>query len=164
MGTYLNPGNNGFAEIVNTDYVDKTGMIELINNRINTLNKLICISRPRRFGKSYAAKMLCAYYDCSCNSENLFDNLEIAKSATYHKHMNKYNVIYLDISGIVSLMIRKDIDLKNIARFISSLIRDELVENYPSFAKFDDVSKCILECVNETKKSLYLSLTNGMRS
>ena len=63
MGTYLNPGNGGFAEILDSDYIDKTGMIKLINGRINTLNKLVCISRPRRFGKSIAAKMLCAYYD-----------------------------------------------------------------------------------------------------
>ena len=63
MGTYLNPGNSGFEEVLNGDYIDKTGLIALINQRINTQNKLVCISRPRRFGKSYAAKMLCAYYD-----------------------------------------------------------------------------------------------------
>ena len=63
MGTYLNPGNSGFEEVLNGDYIDKTGLIALINQRINTPSKLVCISRPRRFGKSYAAKMLCAYYD-----------------------------------------------------------------------------------------------------
>jgi len=61
MGIYLNPGNSGFVEITNGDYIDKTGMIELINAKINTPKKLICVSRPRRFGKSYAAQMLCAY-------------------------------------------------------------------------------------------------------
>ena len=60
MGTYLNPGNSGFEELLSGDYVDKTGMISLVNNRINSPRKLVCISRPRRFGKSYAAKMLCA--------------------------------------------------------------------------------------------------------
>ena len=83
MGTYLNPGNSGFAEIINGDYQDKTGMISLINKRIGTPNKLICISRPRRFGKSYAAKMLCAYYDHTCNSHNLFDDKEISKTECY---------------------------------------------------------------------------------
>ena len=73
MGAYLNPGNVGFAEISNSGYIDKTGMIEIINQRINTTNKLICVSRPRRFGKSYAALMLCAYYDCTCDSQSLFD-------------------------------------------------------------------------------------------
>lgn len=58
MGTYLNPGNSGFTEILRTEYVDKTGLISLINRPIGTKKKLTCISRPRRFGKSYAAQML----------------------------------------------------------------------------------------------------------
>ena len=64
MGVHLNPGNEAFAEIINGEYVDKTGLIDIINGTINTLNKLTCISRPRRFGKSIAASMLVAYYDC----------------------------------------------------------------------------------------------------
>ena len=58
MGIYLNPGNSGFMEVLGSKYVDKTGLIGLINNSINTKSKLICVSRPRRFGKSYAAQML----------------------------------------------------------------------------------------------------------
>ena len=57
MGTYLNPGNKGFRKILQSEYVDKTGLIELINKTIGTMEMLTCISRPRRFGKSYAAKM-----------------------------------------------------------------------------------------------------------
>ena len=71
MGTYLNPGNEGFQKILQTEYVDKTGLITLINNTVGTMDMLTCISRPRRFGKSYAAKMLSAYYDCSCDSRGL---------------------------------------------------------------------------------------------
>ena len=96
MGTYLNPRNRGFAEILNGDYQDKTSMIGLINDRIGTPKKLVCISRPRRFGKSYAAQMLCAYYDCSCKSNGLFDNLEISGAESYGTHMNQYNVLYLE--------------------------------------------------------------------
>ena len=68
MGTYVNPGNQAFAEIDDNDYVDKTGLISLINKTIGKKNKLTCISRPRRFGKSWAAKMLTAFYDCKCDS------------------------------------------------------------------------------------------------
>ncbi len=68
MGTYLNPGNSGFAEIRNGIYIDKSGLIGLINNTLGTKQKLTCISRPRRFGKSFAAQMLCAYYDKTCDS------------------------------------------------------------------------------------------------
>ena len=78
MGTYLNPGNKAFQKILQSEYVDKTGLIVLINKTIGTMEMLTCISRPRRFGKSYAAKMLCAYYDCSCDLHALFDDKEIA--------------------------------------------------------------------------------------
>lgn len=61
VGTYLNPGNSGFAEMLKSDYVDKTGLIRLMNSRLGTKQKYLCVSRPRRFGKSYAAQMLCAY-------------------------------------------------------------------------------------------------------
>ena len=78
MGNYVNPGNSGFSGIRNDLYVDKTGLIRLINQTIDTPRRLTCVSRPRRSGKSYAAKMLCAYYDRSCDSSALFDDLEIA--------------------------------------------------------------------------------------
>lgn len=152
MGTYFNPGNRGFERISRSGYIDKTGMIELINSRIDTGDNLICISRPRRFGKSYAARMLCAYYDCTCKSGELFDSFAIANSKLYKTHLNKYNVIYLDISGIISIMARREIDLRNISRFIAAEIRSELVESYPTLERYDDVSKCIKECVKETKK------------
>ena len=75
MGTYVDPGNPAFAEVVRGNYIDKTGLIARLNARIGTTEKLVCITRPRRFGKSFAAKMLAAYYDCSCDSHLLFENL-----------------------------------------------------------------------------------------
>lgn len=60
MGIYLNPGNSGFAGILNDRYIDKTGLIGLVNDSIETPRRLTCISRPRRFGKSFAAQMLYA--------------------------------------------------------------------------------------------------------
>ena len=80
MGKFLNPGNSSFARILKSYYIDKTGLISLINERIDTEDSLICISRPRRFGKSYAARMLCAYYDHTCDSHSLFDKYEISQS------------------------------------------------------------------------------------
>ena len=90
MGTYLNPGNSGFTRITASGYVDKTGLISLINETINTTRCLTCISRPRRFGKSYAAQMLCAYYDKTCDSHELFKDFKIAQSKSYEKHIGKY--------------------------------------------------------------------------
>lgn len=85
MGTYINSGYWAFAEINDEDYVDKTGLIALVNRTIGTRSKLTCVSRPRRFGKSFAAKMLTAYYDCSCDSHKLFDDKDIAKTEDYQK-------------------------------------------------------------------------------
>ena len=83
MGMFLNPGNSGFEDICRGRYVDKTGMIALINDTIGTPDKLTCITRPRRFGKSFAAQMLCAYYDKTCDSSRLFEDKEISQSETY---------------------------------------------------------------------------------
>lgn len=107
-GMYLNPGNEAFAGILNGDYVDKTGLIDVINSTLNKPSKLTCISRPRRFGKSFAASMLTAYYDCSCDSHELFNDYEISKCESYEKHLNKYNVIALDITGFISEVKKSD--------------------------------------------------------
>lgn len=93
MGNYLNPGNSRFESIRNGQYVDKSGLIQLINETIDTAQKLTCISRPRRFGKSFAAQMLCAYYDKTCDSTSLFDDLKIAQDKKYREYLNKYDVI-----------------------------------------------------------------------
>lgn len=83
MANYLSPGNVGFQKIRNAEYVDKSGLTELVNRTIRTPQKSSCVSRPRWFGKSFAAKMLFAYYDRSYDSRALFDDLAIAQNPTY---------------------------------------------------------------------------------
>ena len=120
MGFYINPGNENFRFIVNDEYIDKTGLISVINDTIGTKRMLSCISRPRRFGKSYAANMLSAYYDCSCDSHELFKGLEIEKHPDYEKHLNQYNVLYLDITGFMG-----DTTLEGLPQFM----REEILED-----------------------------------
>lgn len=127
MGIYLNPGNNSFQEIRNDLYVDKSGLISLINHTINTPQKLTCISRPRRFGKSYVAKMLCAYYDRTCDSSKLFEDLMIAQDAHYQDHLNQYNVIYLDMTTIMG-----EIDKQELISGIKNKVTEELHQAYPA--------------------------------
>ena len=96
MGIYVNPNNKNFQKVLNAEiYVDKSGLIETTNKRLNTENCNICVSRPRRFGKSVNLGMLSAYYSRGCDSRELFDSLFIAKNEDYLKHLNKYNVIYI---------------------------------------------------------------------
>ncbi|MCD8123471.1 MAG: AAA family ATPase, partial [Lachnospiraceae bacterium] len=129
MGIYLNPGNRGFQTILNGKYVDKTGLIDYVNSTVDTPQKLTCFSRPRRFGKSFAAKMLCAYYDRSCDSRPLFEGLEISKKDSFEAHLNKYDVIYLDITWFVSTTD----DINQVVRDIQSSILTELREEFSRY-------------------------------
>ena len=126
MGNYLNPGNSGFQEVRNSRYIDKSGLISLVNDTISTMQKLTCVSRPRRFGKSFAAKMLCAYYDKTCDSSSLFDDLEIAKDVSYRKYLNQYDVIYLDMTSIIGAT-----DKGDIISFVIRNVTEELLTAYP---------------------------------
>ena len=96
MGIFIDKGNLAFQGIMNSEFVDKSGLIEILNDNIDTSHRYICVSRPRRFGKSVAAKMIYAYYDRKSDSKSLFDDLEISKSESYEKHRNKYPTIYID--------------------------------------------------------------------
>ena len=89
MGTYINIGNAGFQSARNSEYVDKSGLISIVNKSLFTERRYSCVSRCRRFGKSMAAKMLYAYYDHSCDSRNLFADLEIANDSSFEQHLNK---------------------------------------------------------------------------
>jgi len=103
MGVYLNPGNDLFRESLKSEiYVDKTGFLAYLNRVIGTEQKNICVSRPRRFGKSMAAKMLSAYHSCGCDSRELFEGLAIGKEDSFEEHLNQYDVIHLDIQWCMS--------------------------------------------------------------
>ena len=101
MGTYINPGNDGFARILERRYVDKTGIIALTNDVAGSAESLVCVTRPRRFGKSFAAQAVAAYYCYGCDSHALFDGLAISRDPSYEKHLNAYNVVSFDASKFV---------------------------------------------------------------
>lgn len=103
MGYYLNPGNSSFRETIRSRiYVDKTQLIAWINGLMNTKEKYLCVSRPRRFGKTVTLEMLAAYYSCGCNSAELFRGLEIERDATYQEHLNRYDVLFLNMQQFLS--------------------------------------------------------------
>ena len=149
MGIYFNPGNSGFAQICRGEYVDKTGLIKLVNQRINGPDNLLCVSRPRRFGKSYAAKMLCAYYDCSCDSQELFEKKKIAGTKAYGVHLNQYNVVYLDITGFISAAQRQGIFLREVPNIIVEAIRDELFLLDPELPPEKSLTDCLIRHVEK---------------
>ena len=157
MGTYLNPGNNGFAEIRNDIYVDKSGLISLINQTINTPRCLTCISRPRRFGKSFAAKMLCAYYDKTCDSSTLFQDLEIAQNrelnSSYQQHLNHYDVLYLDMTYV---KLFSD-NFEKLVPYIQTKITEELSAAYPELATSNELPTTMIRTTELTGNKFVMS-------
>lgn len=98
MAIFLNPDNANFNEAVHSKiYVDKTGLIEYTNSVLSTTAKFVCNSRPRRFGKSMTADMLCAYYSKGCDSRELFQPYTISSCSTFEKYINQYDVIHIDV-------------------------------------------------------------------
>ena len=137
MGIYLNPGNEAFRESVNSQiYVDKTGMLQYLNRVMETEDKYICVSRPRRFGKSITAKMIAAYYDKSCDSHSIFEHLKIAESDLYEDKMNQSDVLYLDISWFRSNA--------GAAEYVVSMLQNAVIKElraaYPDIVEKDEVS------------------------
>jgi hypothetical protein len=101
VGRYVNPGNEGFARIVGSEYVDKTGLVSLFDSTLNTTRGLVMVSRPRRFGKSYAAQAVAAFYSRGCDSRELFEGLEVSRRDGWDEHLNAYNVVKLDMTGVI---------------------------------------------------------------
>jgi hypothetical protein len=134
MGTYINVGNAGFQRARNSEYVDKSGLIAVVNKTLFTEHGFSCVTRCRRFGKSMAAKMLCAYYDHSCDSHSLFADLQIATDPQYEKHLNKYPVIYVDMSDFVTRF-KDDV---TIVHEMDSRLRADLQKAYPDVPSTDD--------------------------
>ena len=146
MGKYLNVGNAGFASIRKGSYVDKTEMISFINSTLGTTDKMTCVSRPRRFGKSFTTKMLCAYYDKSCNSRDLFDGMKISEDPSFETYLNKYPVIYLDISLFVS----RAQNIKDIIRNINEEVMEEVCQSYEKVKKGTDLLETLVHITEET--------------
>lgn len=151
-GQYVNPGNSGFQVMLNSEYVDKTGLIGQMNSRIDSSEGLVCVSRPRRFGKSYAAKMLCAYYDSSCDSRALFDGREISRMDGYEDHMNKYNVVCFDVTSFLSDIAQRHGDLGRVTEMIPCAIKKDLVALYPYLDSEASLTDCLLQCADQEEK------------
>ena len=130
MGIYLNPSNTKFDEVVNSEiYVDKTRLIQYTNDVLHTTQKYICVSRPRRFGKSIAASMLAAYYSRGCDSMELFQGLVIAKTNSFAKHLNQYDTITLNMQEFLS----RSKSMDDMLSLLKKRVLWDLLETYPDF-------------------------------
>lgn len=137
MGSYLNPGNEKFYRAINSEiYVDKTGLIGYTNHVLNTMQQNLCVSRPRRFGKSMAADMLTAYYSRGCDSRELFQGLKISKDKDFEKYLNQYDTIFLNMQEFLS----QSKDIYDMLQLLKKNILWDLLEEYPDYRYFDETN------------------------
>ncbi|MBQ9504454.1 MAG: AAA family ATPase [Lachnospiraceae bacterium] len=137
MGIYLNPRNENFTGTLKAPlYVDKTMMIEVINHFIDIENKYVCVSRPRRFGKTIAGNMLSAYYSRGCDSRELFKGLKISETEGFESKLNKYNVIKIDVNSEYQNTMRKEMMIRR----LTEKIREEMQQAFPDIVFKDDDS------------------------
>ncbi|MDB2158107.1 AAA family ATPase [Clostridium butyricum] len=149
MAIYLNSDKpfNNYKKLLNTKYfVDKSLIIEKINEVIDTADGYICITRPRRFGKSSVADMLGAYYSKAVDSKAIFDNLKISSCDSYKENLNKYNVIYISFNRLSDRGNTYDDYIER----IKTNIRRDIVEKYPHIDvdKYFSISD-MLESLND---------------
>ncbi len=177
MGIYLNPGNRGFWQSIRSEiYVDKTGLIAKTNQYLNTEQQYICVSRPRRFGKSMAFKMLAAYYSRGCDSGELFAGYKIAQDNTFKEYLNQYDVICLNMQqflieadpGNVTEYLEQEVlrelrkeyadILEREGRGLAAALRDIFVETDRQFIFLIDEWDCVMrerqECEDQQKQYL----------
>lgn len=132
MGTYVNPSIKAFEEDLNRNiYVDKSLLIKELNELIGSSDKHLCVSRPRRFGKTMAENMLCAYYGRTTDTSQIFNNMKIGKDEEarekYLKHLNKYNIIMIDCQKIWT----KRIDNESFTKCLETTLNDDLAVEFP---------------------------------
>ena len=157
MGIYLNPGNENFKENVIADvYVDKSMMIAEVNKLVDSANKYICVSRPRRFGKTITTNMLSAYYSRGCDSEEIFGRLKIATYTGFEEKLNRYNVIKVDVNS--EYQNTKEADRDDLIEILSDKIKGELKVEFPqvSLSDRDTLATSILKVYAETGHTLIL--------
>ena len=144
MGQFIDGGNFAFRSVINSDFVDKSGLLNILNKNIDTENRFMCISRPRRFGKSVAAKMAYAYYDRKSDSKELFEGLKITKSPDYEKHLNKYPTIFIDWNTFAQIP-----DKDKLKEAQHCIIAD-LKKSYPFLEEQNYLSKALTEINDNT--------------
>ena len=152
MGIYLNPTNQIFKEAVNKEiYVDKSLLIDHIDYLKEKVNKYICVSRPRRFGKSTDANMLVAYYSKGCDSASLFVHLKISQTKHYAENLNKHHVIFMNMQNFLSMSHTLD----EMLELMSEEIIDEL-ETYFHFSSRRPILSLMLSKVYENTNEQFI--------
>ena len=156
MGIYLNPSNAMLKKLVSSKiYIDKSLLLRELNALVNTGDCFVCVSRPRRFGKTMAGAMIAAYYSKGCDSAELFAPLKISKDASFKEHLNKYNVLQFDINSFYNATRNKD----NLIEYITDTLNKEIAEAFPTAdidVKTDTLANAMLKAWAATGETFIL--------
>ena len=156
MGLYLNPNADAFTQDINTRiYVDKSLVIDELNKLVCTKDDFVCISRPRRFGKSMAGNMISAYYSKGCNTRDVFSQMKLGQVSNYDRYLNKFNVIKLDLNGwYQNAKVENTVD--TLIDEINKYLLKDFRKQFPKidFADKSSIARCIKEVYMETGEGL----------
>jgi hypothetical protein len=148
MGSYLNPGGGLFSTCRRSKiYVDKSGLISKTNDVLGTEQRFVCVSRPRRFGKSMAANMLAAYYGRGEDTEELFADLKIREVESFRKHLNQYDVIRINMQEFLSVTH----DMDEMLSMLQKRLLRELKKQYPEYIDGDYLIFAMKDVFSSTK-------------
>ncbi len=146
MALYLNPNADAFQEDKKTRiYIDKSLLIAELNNIVSTKDDFICISRPRRFGKSMAGNMISAYYSKGCDTRDIFSQMKVGQCPDYDKYLNKFNVIKLDLNGWYQRSIQRN-RVDSLIIDIHEALVDDFKEAFP-FLSFKTNNITLDQCI-----------------
>ncbi len=155
-GYYLNPGGSAFRKALNAEiYVDKTMIISELNKLIDTPDSYVCMTRPRRFGKSYVGSLICAYYSYGYDTRDLFNGLKFSQDPSFEKYLNAFDVIRIDLGELYSNF---PSERDNLMQFLASEIAEEFREEYPDIAIDEKygLAKMLLTIYKHTKRKFVI--------
>ena len=152
MGLYLNPNADAFQKSLNNKiYIDKSLVLAELNDLVNTDQGFVCMSRPRRFGKSLVGNLISAYYSKGCDTRSIFSQMKIGQTPGYDKYLNKLNVIKLDLNGWYQNSINED-RVDELIKYIHSSLLIEFREEFPNipFEDGNSIASNILRVYKQT--------------
>ena len=164
MGMFLNRGNQEFDYVVNSEiYVDKTEMITFFNKKINTEQRYISVSRPRRFGKSITANMIAAYFEKGCDSRYLFENRKLGETKNWDQNLNKYDVIRIDLADIRSRRENPEETLDYIDEMVADkvdFIKQSIIHGHDDMNKVIEFCNVVIDSFENFSKLDFNQMTN----
>ena len=150
MGFYINAGNENLRRALNSEiFVDKSLVLQKLCSLLNTNQSFICVSRPRRFGKTTVRDLMVAFFSKGCDSREMFSNLKIAQEPCFEKNLNKFNVIAVDFGAIYNTVENRN----DVLKYLKNKLLKDFRKEFPEieFSETDSVSDMILEVYDRTK-------------